>query len=115
MTLDQAKQELIKRYRYLYENACFVLAPYMYEQSEEEFKRLTDENIKKYKNKLFEKPLICLKISREDTLNSLFEELLLSDKPVEDSTPQENATEHSSDVSISKSKSRRRFLSLFKK
>lgn len=85
MTLDQAKQELIKRYRYLYENACFILAPYMYEQSEEEFKRLTDENIKKYKNKLFEKPLIYLKISREDTLNSLFEELLLSDKSVEDS------------------------------
>ena len=47
MTLDQAKQELIKRYRYLYENAYFVLAPYMYEQSEEEFKRQID---KIYKN-----------------------------------------------------------------
>lgn len=45
VTLDQAKQELIKRYRYLYENAYFVLAPYMYEQSEEEFKRQIDENI----------------------------------------------------------------------
>lgn len=47
MTLDQAKQELVKRYRYLYENACFILAPYMYEQSEEEFKRQID---KIYKN-----------------------------------------------------------------
>ena len=47
MTLDQAKQELVKRYRYLYENAYFVLAPYMYEQSEEEFKRQID---KIYKN-----------------------------------------------------------------
>lgn len=36
-------------------------------------------------------------------------------RKVDNSTPQENATEHSSDVSISKSKSRRRFLSLFKK
>lgn len=39
----------------------------------------------------------------------------MSVRKVDNSTPQENATEHSSDVSISKSKSRRRFLSLFKK
>lgn len=45
MTLDQAKQELVKRYRYLYENTYFILTPYMYEQSEEEFKRQIDENI----------------------------------------------------------------------
>ena len=37
MTLDQAKQELIRRYRYLYENAYFILAPYMHEQTEKEF------------------------------------------------------------------------------
>ena len=35
MTLAKAKHELIKRYRYLYENAYFILAPYMYEQTEE--------------------------------------------------------------------------------
>ncbi len=39
----------------------------------------------------------------------------MSVRKADNSTPQENATEHSSDVSISKSKSRRRFLSLFKK
>ena len=36
MTQDQAKQELVKRYEYLYENANFILAPYMYEQSKQE-------------------------------------------------------------------------------
>ena len=47
MTLDQAKQELVKRYRYLYENTYFVLAPHMYDQSKKEFKRQID---KIYKN-----------------------------------------------------------------
>ena len=37
MTLEQAKQEVINRYRYLYENAYLILAPYMHEQSEEEY------------------------------------------------------------------------------
>ena len=37
MNLDQAKFELIRRYKYLYENACFILAPYMYEQSDAEY------------------------------------------------------------------------------
>ena len=45
MTLDQAKQELVKRYRYLYKNTYFILTPYMYEQSKEEFKRQIDEDI----------------------------------------------------------------------
>lgn len=27
MTLEQAKQELVRRYKYLYENAYFILAP----------------------------------------------------------------------------------------
>lgn len=40
MTIEQTKQELVRRYRYLYENAYFILAPYMYEQSEEEFKKM---------------------------------------------------------------------------
>lgn len=37
MNLAQAKQELIRRYKYLYENAYLILAPFMYEQSEREF------------------------------------------------------------------------------
>ena len=48
MTLEQAKQELVRRYRYLYENAYFILAPYMYEQSEEEFKKMVEKDLKKY-------------------------------------------------------------------
>ena len=43
MTLEQAKQELVRRYKYLYENAYFILAPYMYEQSEEEFQNRNKE------------------------------------------------------------------------
>ena len=39
----------------------------------------------------------------------------MSVRKVDNSTPQENVIEHSSNASISKSKSRRRFLSLFKK
>lgn len=38
-----------------------------------------------------------------------------STRKIDSCSPQENTTEHSSDISISKSKSRRRFLSLFKK
>ena len=37
MTLEYAKKEMVRRYKYLYENAYFILAPYMYEQTEEEF------------------------------------------------------------------------------
>lgn len=40
MTIEQAKQELVRRYKYLYEKAYFILAPYMYEQSEEKFKKM---------------------------------------------------------------------------
>lgn len=39
----------------------------------------------------------------------------MSVRKVDNSTPQENVIEHSSNASISKSRSRRRFLSLFKK
>ena len=44
MTLEQAKQELIKRYKYLYENATFILATFMYKQTQEEL----DATNKKY-------------------------------------------------------------------
>lgn len=39
MNLDQAKKELIRRYKYLYENAYLILAPYMYEQTEEDYQK----------------------------------------------------------------------------
>lgn len=86
MTLEQAKEELVRRYRYLYENAYFILAPYMYEQSEEEFKKQVDEYLKKYNDGILKKPLIYLNINRLDNINSLFEEFLLSDKLMEETS-----------------------------
>lgn len=86
MTLEQAKQELVRRYRYLYENAYFILAPYMYEQTEQEFQSLVEDNLKKYGDRLLKRPLIYLNINRLDSINALFEEFLLSDKPMEESS-----------------------------
>ena len=86
MTIEQAKQELIRRYKYLYENAAFILAPYMYEQSEEEYKKHVDEYLKKHSDIVLKRPVIYLKINMLDSINSLFEEFLLSDKPLEEST-----------------------------
>ena len=48
MNLDQAKQELIRRYKYLYENAYLILAPFMYEQSEKEFLETQKRCLEKY-------------------------------------------------------------------
>lgn len=86
MTLEQAKKELVRRYKYLYENAYFILAPYMYEQSEEEYQKSVDSDIKKYGKNLIDKPMIYLNINTLDSVNSIFEEFLLSDKPMEEST-----------------------------
>ena len=79
MTIEEAKKELIKRYRYLYENAYLILAPYMYEESEEEYK------VRK-KQEYGTKPAILLKINISDNINVLLEEFLLSDKPAEESS-----------------------------
>ncbi len=86
MTLEQAKKELVRRYKYLYENAYFILAPYMYEQTQQEFRSDIIKYSRKYGNKILKKPLIYLNINRLDTINSLFEEFLLSDKPMEESS-----------------------------
>ena len=48
MNLDQAKKELVRRYEYLYINAPFILAPYMYEQSEKEFLETQKRYLDKY-------------------------------------------------------------------
>ena len=83
MTIEQAKQELVRRYKYLYENAYFILAPYMYEQSEEEYQKSVDDYIKQFGRSIIDKPSIYLKINRLDSVNSIFEEFLLSDKKLE--------------------------------
>ena len=84
MTLEQSKQQLVNRYRYLYENAYLILAPYMYEQTEEEYQKSVDRDMKEYGRALIDKPMIYLNINRLDSVNSIFEEFLLSDKNVED-------------------------------
>lgn len=77
MKVEDAKQELIRRYKYLYENACFILAPFMREQTKEEF----EESKQVYD---FKRPIIYLKIWTFDNINAVFEEFLLSDKKIED-------------------------------
>lgn len=84
MTLEQAKQELVNRYRYLYENAYLILAPYMHEQTDEEYQESIDRYLKEYGRTIIDKPMIYLNINRLDSINSIFEEFLLSDKNVED-------------------------------
>lgn len=85
MTTEQAKQELVKRYRYLYQNAYFILAPYMYEQNENEYKKMIREFANVHGREILSRPLIYLNILRSDIVNSLFEEFLLSDKTMEES------------------------------
>lgn len=85
MTVEFAKQEMVKRYKYLYENSYFILAPYMYEQTEEEFEKMCEENLNKYDDCLLKKPLIYLNINRLDSVNSIFEEFLLSEESMEES------------------------------
>ena len=84
MTLEQAKQEMISRYRYLYENAYLILAPYMYEQSEEEYQKMINKNIKEYGECLIARRMIYLNINTLDRINSIFEEFLLSGKNIKD-------------------------------
>ena len=78
MNLDQAKQELIRRYKYLYENAYLILAPFMYEQSEKEFLETQKRCLEKYHMCPLKEPSIYLKIDHLDRINSLFEEFLLT-------------------------------------
>ena len=84
MNSEQAKKELVNRYKYLYENAYLVLAPYMHEQSVEEYQRMVDEYKKRYDIDSFKSPLIYLKISIYDSINGMFEEFLLSDLNIND-------------------------------
>lgn len=84
MTIEQAKQKLVRRYKYLYENAYFILAPYMYQQSDEEYQKMIDRDTKEYGRSLLREPMIYLKINALDIVNSMFEEFLLSNANIED-------------------------------
>ena len=77
MDLEYAKENLIERYKYLYINAEFILAPFMYMQSEKEF-----EKSKKEYN--ISKPLCFLYLNQLHSINSYLEEFMLSDISIED-------------------------------
>ena len=82
MTKENIKLELISRYKYIYENAIYILAPYMYEETEEERYKLN----KKYKQEDKNHPLISndLLIYLKELPSNLLldlESFLLSDTP----------------------------------
>ena len=85
MNKEQSKQELIKRYKYLYENAPFILAPFMYEQTEKEHKVIKERDLERYDTVYHQNPLIYLNINTLDEINLIFEEFLLSYIPYEES------------------------------
>jgi len=78
MTINKIKEELIKRYKYLYENAEIILAPYIHEQTKEEVKECN----KKY-GVLNLTPIIYLNISKKSEIIPLFEEKILTEKNIE--------------------------------
>lgn len=84
MTLEQAKRELIKRYKYLYENANFILTPYMHKQTKEELDATNKEYNLKIKDLSIYLKLNIFEQSNK-TIMSMFEEFLLSDIKMEDS------------------------------
>lgn len=77
------KEELINRYKYLYENISYVLAPYIYRESEKETKKRL-RRLCCTEEELTTKPLVLRKRLDNDIL-SMLEEFLLSDIPFQDS------------------------------
>lgn len=82
MKKEQIKQELINRYKYIYENAVYILAPYMYQQTKEEREELN----KKYRKENKKHPFITndLLINLNELPSELLldlESFLLSDVP----------------------------------
>lgn len=76
MTIEQAKAEIIKRYKYLYENAEFFLAPFVLEETQEAFqKRVEQYN----SDSLY--PTIYMEI--EPIFYEVIEEFLFSEDPME--------------------------------
>lgn len=78
MTVEQAKQELIKRYRYLYENAEFLLSQYLVEETQEEL-----EDYKKRWNSDRTEKRIYVKV--DECFLQMIEEFLFSHYSMETS------------------------------
>lgn len=76
MTKEQAKKELVKRYKYLYENAEFFLALHLVQETEVEFK----EYKSKYKTSRTERRIY---VELDDNKLRGIEEFLMSDRSME--------------------------------
>lgn len=85
MTIEQAKKAILQRYNYLYDNAHLLLAPFMCDETEEEFQLHKKEYQEKY-NLNYDKPMVYLNIKPLDKINIMFEEFLLSDKLLEETS-----------------------------
>lgn len=76
MTTEQAKKELVKRYKYLYENAQFFLALHLEQETQEEFEKFK----RKYKTSRTERRIY---IELDDNKLRAIEEFLMSDRSME--------------------------------
>ena len=76
MTIETVKEEIIKRYKYLYENSEFILAPFLMEETQEQFQK----RVEKY-NLVDSYPMISLDIDR--VFYEVIEEFLFSEDPME--------------------------------
>lgn len=76
MTNKEVKNELIKKYRFLNENIEFILAPYMYEESEEEMLKRCEQ----YKSTI-NYPIIKLQL--EPIIYQLIEDFLFTSDKLE--------------------------------
>lgn len=84
MNLEHAKLELVSRYRYIMGNAHLILAPFLCEQTEEEFLQCKDKMMREYGYQITV-PLIYLDFDKLDTIVPVLEAFLLSDKRLEES------------------------------
>lgn len=96
MHLEYAKEELIKRYKYLSENAEFILAPFMYMQSTREF-----EETKLMYN--IKEPLIFLNLDIKNTaMMNIFEEFLLTNENIDTTVLYKSIERNKSDIDFLK-------------
>ena len=83
MEPKKIKEEVIKRYCYLYENAEFILAPFMYEETKEEREKLNNE-YKRDNLKMFITDIRAIYLQKLPYALLLdLEELILGDEPME--------------------------------
>lgn len=85
MNKEEAKKELIKRYKYIYENAHIILAPHMYKQTKDERNKLNKQFIEEGLIDLVTDKLSIYLKPLPDFMLLHLESFLLSDIKMEDS------------------------------